>query len=104
RATLLTTKTYIPALYDSLPICEGFYVMARSGILPFRSVVKAVNALRRLARHRRDAEMLRQPTIDPVRLDVGLEDFASMSEASAKDRKSTRLNSSHLKNSYAVIC
>src|SRR5690606_40984645 len=33
-----------------------------------------------------------------------LTDFFSFTDPSVRDRKSTRLNSSHVKNSYAVFC
>src|SRR5215471_10849791 len=55
---------------------------------------KALASLIPLARR-----VLRKPGLDPAALDEFLTRLASI-----RDRKSTRLNSSHVENSYAVFC
>src|SRR5690349_23947206 len=85
------TAFYTLSLHDALPIC---WVVRRKA-----EVVAAVNG-----------GLL---TIDEVceRYSLTLEEFASWQRAvdrsgmqGLRDRKSTRLNSSHVESSYAVFC
>src|SRR5690349_23856594 len=72
-----TTQTYTLSLHDALPI---YRLRRRVGRRVLRSP-----AVRRWAR-------------------VGPEDDASRTHHLPEDRKSTRLNSSHVEISYAVFC
>src|SRR5256885_8100738 len=73
-----TTEIYTLSLHDALPISQGRPPAARPG--------RAPQAQRcRSSRRRRRRTLI-------------------ISTATAKDRKSTRLNSSHLVISYAVFC
>src|SRR5256885_13121625 len=79
-----TTEIYTLSLHDALPISKGFPAIPRPG--PTTSPSRLKRAKRRLAQ--REACALR--TCSRTR--------------SPTDRKSTRLNSSHLVISYAVFC
>src|SRR5256885_5406207 len=72
-----TTEIYTLSLHDALPICQR----GTSG----RGNVEA--------RHDRHRAMMSGPHRDALEIEDG-----------AQDRKSTRLNSSHLVISYAVFC
>src|SRR5437870_10564828 len=76
-----TTEIYTLSLHDALPICVG----RKDGRGPRQSSGLALN----------DAQLL------PVgRASAGVE----RGESGSRDRKSTRLNSSHVAISYAVFC
>src|SRR5256885_10915437 len=76
-----TTEIYTLSLHDALPISAAHIILARPHEL-YRCAAQTLGDRRGLARY--------------VRIDHG---------APAKaDRKSTRLNSSHLVISYAVFC
>src|SRR2546426_8548759 len=73
-----TTEIYTLSLHDALPI---FRYAAKSSSVPRRSAALSSQSIRSAWRPWRAAQKLR-----------------------ATDRKSTRLNSSHLVISYAVFC
>src|SRR5690606_41238239 len=72
-----TTEIYTLSLHDALPIC-------------------------RRARRRRPSRL--PPPRRPRRTPPSRGEAASWSPRTTPDRKSTRLNSSHVKISYAVFC
>src|SRR5437773_9238920 len=78
------TKIYTLSLHDALPICE--YVSVSS---------QADTEEADMARERR--ELATQPEAE-------LAELAAIYEQRGVDRKSTRLNSSHITTSYAVFC
>src|SRR5256885_9809522 len=80
----------------------------RSTLFPyttlFRSAIAAVRPLRRVriwSRHREHAEKL---AVEATSLLKAAVEPMPTAEAALRDRKSTRLNSSHLVISYAVFC
>src|SRR5690606_41880001 len=79
-----TTAIYPLSLHDALPICS------------WRTAVEVTDRLRAF-----DPD-------DPVRFDFSLAHLGISGACKARrddeDRKSTRLNSSHVKISYAVFC
>src|SRR2546426_5810587 len=83
-----TTEIYTLSLHDALPIYIGMLGSSRRGaaILTFLTE-DGVS----------DAQLKR------VRVPIGL-DLGARSAPEIADRKSTRLNSSHLVISYAVFC
>src|SRR5256885_10345010 len=85
-----TTEIYTLSLHDALPIypCRGVIVIEPRGVLLCRAVL---HALRELAEQREQLVLL-------SRLRGG------RGRGRRRDRKSTRLNSSHLVISYAVFC
>src|SRR3989442_4299322 len=77
-----TTEIYTLSLHDALPISEGFgFLMASLGV---GAVGGALTVGARAAR----------PSVRSMLVSATL----------ALDRKSTRLNSSHVRISYAVFC
>src|SRR5437899_5547501 len=83
--TSSTTDIYTLSLHDALPISA-------------RSAARSVAALRGLDRR---APAAARPALPAVR---GARAAAARYPAQKGDRKSTRLNSSHLGISYAVFC
>src|SRR5207302_11117231 len=89
-----------PSLHDALPICQ-----------PRRSQIKqqtpALFGAKPRQPHRDAAIVVNEGQVKHATVEAG--DFgyvvaASQSPQIAPDRKSTRLNSSHVKISYAVFC
>src|SRR3712207_7052813 len=83
-----TTEIYTLSLHDALPICRGRALPRRPRLHP-----QAAHGLRRghaAGSSRRDAALADAARLRP--------------EGRARDRKSTRLNSSHANISYAVFC
>lgn len=78
------TDRLIVPIWMSTETGEGFDIMARSGILPFRSVGKAVEALRRLADYRRSEQLLRQPVLESIPLTPAMATNESFSEVEGK--------------------
>src|SRR5690242_21402964 len=83
-----TTEIYTLSLHDALPICEGL-------VLADEVVARRVRALDRVLLDRVDDAERRD--------DLARGEDADL-EFPARDRKSTRLNSSHMSISYAVFC
>src|SRR5256885_7006270 len=79
-----TTEIYTLSLHDALPI--------------LRELTKIVVGRRELGRSRE----LRQHRL--AELDLDIRALGDPQRVVARDRKSTRLNSSHLVISYAVFC
>src|SRR5690606_40379520 len=88
-----TTAIYTLSLHDALPICK------HGGPGDQRGLIAAARVDDEPIEHRRDRaarqRMGEQQAIEPA--------IAAQAEI-ARDRKSTRLNSSHVKISYAVFC
>src|SRR5256885_8867870 len=76
-----TTEIYTLSLHDALPICH---------------CEEAVNSVHQPEHHYLDCEYQRERADGPDAVGYGAPEKA--------DRKSTRLNSSHLVISYAVFC
>src|SRR3989442_9118011 len=83
----------------------------RSTLFPytplFRSPARHAGerGVRARARRQRDYRALRQSGLDEVAApDLGLAHRVARADAARQDRKSTRLNSSHVRISYAVFC
>src|SRR5690606_41248317 len=83
-----TTEIYTLSLHDALPISRGVAETAR------RSIVALERALSGPRVGRSGVEVVQ--AVNVARGGVGV--------GGAQDRKSTRLNSSHVKISYAVFC
>src|SRR5690606_40331625 len=104
RSDTCTTQTYTLSLHDALPIFIGTNDRGRRA--------------RHLVQHRPEGAELPQriheipelDRLDDVRVDAEIvagDDVGLLSrggEHHDRDRKSTRLNSSHVKISYAVFC
>src|SRR5205814_5310987 len=95
----VTSAIYTLSLHDALPIWQGF--VGRNVFRPLHPFGRHLESPRNHQRHgkpQRDEhdEGLR----DPVRCVKRRENAG----ADLEDRKSTRLNSSHLGTSYAVFC
>src|SRR5690606_41719533 len=88
---LASTQPYPLSLHDALPI---YYVAMLAPASIFVAV--AVSTLRDLLNHGGS-----EKTADFAVVALAV---AFLSKAAIKDRKSTRLNSSHVKISYAVFC
>src|SRR3712207_6865336 len=86
-----TTEIYTLSLHDALPICPAVVEDPRR---------------RRPQEQRRCGQRLGVRGGDGLRGEVGLEigERVAPPVAAGEDRKSTRLNSSHAKISYAVFC
>src|SRR5438067_10290827 len=80
-----TTEIYTLSLHDALPICEGLHLVGRKSGAAAGAVLPAD-----LFMHGND------PRVVFVNLPPAFE--------AKRDRKSTRLNSSHVSISYAVFC
>src|SRR5690606_40090220 len=90
-----SAEIYTLSLHDALPICRLEVVGQRRqgvGLVPGRVAGLHQVARRRIDGHRRIE--------DDARLLLGLQIGVPL----RRDRKSTRLNSSHVKISYAVFC
>src|SRR3989442_4298534 len=85
-----TTEIYTLSLHDALPIYQRVALLGRRSDLP-RVRAPLRDRLRRVPRPRREA-LPRGPRRHAARA------------RRARDRKSTRLNSSHVRISYAVFC
>src|SRR3712207_7444704 len=81
-----TTEIYTLSLHDALPICPGPGALRRA----------ARDGLVAWAHPDHPAGLLRAPLLRDA--------AAAIVRAVARDRKSTRLNSSHANISYAVFC
>src|SRR5205814_9045707 len=88
-----TPDPYALSLHDALPISPGPPQPARAGRSAARKRRRSPRSTRRAA----DVP----PMARAVRLQLRL---PAKPSRSARDRKSTRLNSSHLGISYAVFC
>src|SRR5690242_21618683 len=91
-----TTEIYTLSLHDALPISEGVVAggvgEGRHGLKLFAQIPAGLE--RMIAPH-------------PGRADLshdGEQSYVQGRLGSAQDRKSTRLNSSHMSISYAVFC
>src|SRR5437868_13266756 len=66
----------------------------RSTLFPYTTLFRSINQL----------EFWQAETFDPVAIDRELAWAAALGMNAVRDRKSTRLNSSHVSISYAVFC
>src|SRR5204863_3690878 len=101
---IATSYLYTLSLHDALPICPNVLVsaLAALSLLIFRLLIFAVEALNLQA----IARAIKSPTlITDIKLPfcISLFPFSKYPELE-RDRKSTRLNSSHVEISYAVFC
>src|SRR5438067_3387029 len=85
-----TTEIYTLSLHDALPICEGLLPEQEALLLRFLEAISPDPA------PELDYRALYRTYESPIRDPVGGD--------AAQDRKSTRLNSSHVSISYAVFC
>src|SRR5690606_40937118 len=93
NATSRTTP-YTLSLHDALPICS---VSALLRLMRAKTVAEGIAA----------GEDYVAPAVNMVLADregIALQTFGKLPRRDARDRKSTRLNSSHVKISYAVYC
>src|SRR5690606_41795276 len=94
RAAIATSLIYTLSLHDALPIFEGNYFSQRipianpTPIIKFRTPAVVQTNLAVFAAQTQQKPFLLLPHTQRVGI----------------DRKSTRLNSSHVKISYAVFC
>src|SRR5207253_10359155 len=96
---LARTRLYTLSLHDALPIWRRAVLEKRFGQVEFRQATDPAGAASRLKRYfAGDLEAL-----TPIGVDPGGTAF-QRKVWSALDRKSTRLNSSHVAISYAVFC
>src|SRR5690606_42166221 len=79
-----SSEIYTLSLHDALPICAG--------------IENTISLARRLGIH---SPIEADPSISLGSSSISMMEMAA---AYAADRKSTRLNSSHVKISYAVFC
>src|SRR5690606_41062159 len=99
RTDTSPSAIYALALHDALPIC-GRYEVQRRHSNPCRRIrrVRIGNRIRTDSIRKRQRMRIDVVAIAPL--------FAGVAhgEIGQQDRKSTRLNSSHVKISYAVFC
>src|SRR3712207_9516209 len=84
-----TTEIYTLSLHDALPISEGFSPRAAASLRKFQTIIEGL-----VSRAQKETA---SEVVKAAILDTGYAD-------ALKDRKSTRLNSSHANISYAVFC
>src|SRR5205807_8632728 len=97
-----TPPIYTLSLHDALPICDN---SLPGGHLSFRMLIlDLVLAAAFLRFFPEFAELLRQLLHRHGRLELAEEASRIKARKTNSDRKSTRLNSSHLVISYAVFC
>src|SRR5256886_10182931 len=99
-----TTEIYTLSLHDALPICvAGVTAALAVGVMSGTSLDGVSTALVRLTEQPLDAQLVafRQDAYTAPEREQIIEAIA---RGSSKDRKSTRLNSSHSQISYAVFC
>src|SRR5688572_31608764 len=89
------TEIYTLSLHDALPIFEF--------VFPARFVLELALRLRGLQRRAAKLVLDHLRAVEPVLDVIALHEDAAL-VLLAGDRKSTRLNSSHSQNSYAVFC
>src|SRR5207302_10464416 len=85
------TEIYTLSLHDALPICKALRVNVNRGL----------RVLKKNALPPPVAKELRRARVSVL---SGMVSCLLLAQDDAKDRKSTRLNSSHVKISYAVFC
>src|SRR5690606_39856326 len=99
-----TTEIYTLSLHDALPISDGLIkphpTNAQNSTAPMRTRTNAMSNSSRSG-HLTDQQSL---IIRSRTLRVDLADQRESVSDHRPDRKSTRLNSSHVKISYAVLC
>src|SRR5690606_41906211 len=102
-AATLTPSLSTPSLHDALPISRPYRPVKRC--VPVASNLRKLALLLTMAWLAGCSSLLFYPEpglpITPER--AGLE-YRDIELRAAEDRKSTRLNSSHVKISYAVLC
>src|SRR5690349_22811547 len=81
-----TTEIYTLSLHDALPISEQYHELTSLSVCQVPTTVESTNR----------RQMYRQ--------DMCRQQAAESFNGSYTDRKSTRLNSSHVEISYAVFC
>src|SRR5690242_20834014 len=94
-----TTSLYTLSLHDALPIFGEYVAACLSGVFPVREALGLVAARGRL--------MQSLPPGDMLSVNLSEDELVRLITpplAIAGDRKSTRLNSSHMSISYAVFC
>src|SRR5690606_41899601 len=87
------------SLHDALPICD---LAQRGGVAS--GVLADVQAHQEQAEAGRAAQAVEQLTLGDHAHAAGVQRLVAELQRLQQDRKSTRLNSSHVKISYAVFC
>src|SRR5690606_42039219 len=101
-APFATTEIVAVSLHDALPIYGiGFGDLWRAGSVLYRLVSGASRAALPFDRRRRCKRDENRRGRD---LEQAYDPAVHSPAGDGKDRKSTRLNSSHVKSSYAVFC
>src|SRR5207249_11482746 len=93
------TLIYTLSLHDALPI---YFRLVGKGRHQERRPIHGVEAQDVFADHVHDLGLVRN--IPPILLKFGLARRVFALKSNSQDRKSTRLNSSHVSISYAVFC
>src|SRR5690606_41937286 len=93
RATFTTSPL---SLHDALPIWKRFHALLKRRVDPRRSVLAAQQRERQAATTQAQPHDRQCPLL--------ADDGEQRPRRFERDRKSTRLNSSHVKISYAVFC
>src|SRR5690606_42064685 len=95
--------SYTLSLHDALPIYDGR--VTDPELMSIGAFAERAGMTASALRFYDDAGLLRPDRVDPV---TGYRRYSEAQVARAdrlrRDRKSTRLNSSHVKISYAVFC
>src|SRR5699024_12795132 len=104
HCVMATIATYTPSLHDALPICEFGVDRDRAHVVQVCLRDRGSVDLRghQSAQHRSHSPTVRRCWMMGASVSSG--GSRCPSPAAAQDRKSTRLNSSHVSISYAVFC
>src|SRR5205807_6504229 len=92
------------SLHDALPISRDRRRGAAGGSHPLQHVARLVDDGRAVGREARVITVVRSDLAEAAARDREGGDAGAVLEDDCLDRKSTRLNSSHLVISYAVFC
>src|SRR5699024_12188376 len=94
-----SSEIYTPSLHDALPICFGY----RKSLISEKKLI-IVEGCIELEEGKKDEILARMEDLNKSRREKQPLNFPSAGSTFKRDRKSTRLNSSHVSTSYAVFC